>query len=358
MLFEKGLTKTLETYEKWWAGELNRPLVPIVLTGHKPDRSPPKHFYEGQKSFGNRSISPEELVDGIDYELKGMEFIGDAYPLFNCTYSGPGIVAAFLGADVTVDSGNIWFFPAEELPIEELHFEYQKDNYWFNRIKATMAEAKRRFGDSVVIGMPDLGGIMDILATFRGTENLLMDLYDSPEEVIRAVNQIKKLWHRYYDELRAYTTEGYHTDWSSILSGKRSYMTQSDFCYMLGSDMFEQFIRDELVSTCAFLERGCYHLDGVGQIPFLDSLMKIEGMDLIQWVPGDGPYATADWLDLYCKVLDAGKHLQITYDPNYKALDDLVAHYGSGKRITTATRHYPLANREQVYEVLARYGAR
>ena len=355
MIFEKGLKKTLETYEQWWAGKLDRPLIPIILTGHESDRKPPKHFYEGQKSFGNPDISPEELVDGADYEFSRMEFVGDAYPLFNGNYSGPGIAAAFLGADIRVDTGNIWFFPKMELPINELHFEYIEDNFWLKRMKAVMSEAKRRWGDSIVIGMPDLGGVMDILATFRGTEKLLFDLYDSPDEVIRAVNELKTLWHRYYNELSAYTTEGICTDWSAILSGKRSYMTQCDFCYMLSLDMFNQFVFDELNDTCNFLDRGCYHLDGVGQIQFLDRLLEIKGMDLIQWVPGDGSHAVKDWFDIYSKVLESGKHLQLVYDSDYKALDKIIAHYGTGKNIIKITNFYPVSKRDYVFEILSRY---
>ena len=357
MTFKKGLPRTLDNYEKWWAGELDRPLISVSLIGHEPSRKPPKHIFEGQKSFGNPEISPEDIIDGADYELSRMEFLGDSYPLFDGVCSGPGIVAAFLGADVSVDKGNIWFFPKKELPIEELHFQYQEDNFWLQRTKAIMAEGKRRWGDSVVIGMPDLGGVMDILATFRGTGNLMLDLYDSPDEVIRAANEIKVLWHRYYDELLPYTVKNFTTDWSTILSKKRSYMTQSDFCYMLGKDMFKQFILDELTDTCDFLDRGCYHLDGVGQIQFLDYILEIKGMDLIQWVPGDGPYAAKDWFDLYRKVLEAGKHLEIMYDSDFKALDKVIDHFGTGKNIFRGFYSpLPLSDRDYVMGLLERYG--
>lgn len=356
MIFEKSLEKTLETYEKWWNGELDRPLIPVVLTGHDPGREPPKHYYSHQNGFANPDISPEDFVDGVDYSLRSQEFIGDSYPLFNTMFTGPGAMAAFLGAEVNIVSGSIWFKVKEKLPINELHFEYKEDNFWYLRIKAIMKEAKRRWGDSVIIGRPDLGGVMDILASFRGTENLLADLFDSPDEVKRAVNEIKTLWFRYYDELSEYMTDGYYTDWSSILSVKCSYMMQSDFAYMISPEMFSEFVLGELTETCAFLDRGCYHLDGIGQIPFLDGLINEAKMDLIQWVPGDGPYAEKDWFDLYCKVLDAGKHLQITYDREFKALDKLISHYGTGKNIVMGTKYIPASNRTEAIKLLERYG--
>ena len=355
MIFEKGMEKTLATYEQWWAGDLNRPIMPIVITGLEPTRKPPEHRYEGMNSFGNPKITPEELIDGVDYEFSCMEFIGDAYPFLNNDHCGAGAMAAFLGADVKLAAGSIWFFPKAELPIEELHLEYDKDNFWFKRTKDVMAEAKLRWGDSVVIGMPDLGGVMDILATFRGTENLLFDLYDSPEEVLRLVGDAEALWHRYYAELSEYVTPGLHTDWSGILSSKRSYMTQSDFSYMLSTEMFDKFVFDELRNTCEFLDRGCYHLDGLGQIPFLDRLMRIKGMDLIQWVPGDGTPATQDWFDLYCKILDAGKHLQIMYDTDHQTLSKLIEHYNSGRNIARMVSRYPISMRKKATEILSKF---
>jgi len=353
VIFEKGLKKTLDTYEKWWAGELDRPLIPITLTGHMTERKAPRRLYGGQSSFGNPDITPEELIDGADFELSSMEFLGDAFPIFNGIYSGPGIVAAFLGTDIKVDNGNIWFYPKDELPLEQLHFTYHGDNFWLKRMKAVMSEAKSRWGDSVVIGMPDLGGVADILATFRGTQNLMLDLYDTPDEVVRVMNEIKLLWHRYYDELLPFTTPGFHTDWSGILSSKRSYMLQCDFCYMLGTDMFDRFIADELDETCSFLERGCYHLDGIGQVPFLPRLLKIKGLNLIQWVPGDGPYADQDWFELYRTVLESGRHLQILYDPNHTSLNKLIDYFGTGKNIVEYGRVMPAHERGKALKLLA-----
>jgi len=355
MIFTKGLAKTLETYESWWAGELDRPILPVVLTGVDPGREPPKHRFEHQKSYNDINISPEELVDSVDYDMQCLEFIGDAYPYMNTSFVGAGGFAAMLGAKTKFD-GSIWFYVDNELPIEDIHFEYDENNFWLKRIKSIMEIAQQRWGDSVVISMPDLGGVFDILASFRGTQNLLFDLYDSPDEVKRVVDEIKVLWHRCYNELTEFMTAGYYTDWSGILSAKRSYMMQSDFCYMLGREMFDEFVLPELADTCAFLDRGCFHLDGVGQIPFVDSLINIAKVDLIQWIPGDGPHAAGDWFDLYCKILDAGIHLQLVYDDGTKNFDKVISHYGTGKRIVRSSQYYPISKRDEALEFLSRYG--
>ena len=44
-----------------------------------------------------------------------------------------------------------------------------------------------RWGDRIVVSHTDLGGNLDILASFRKTERLLLDVHDAPEEVTRLV---------------------------------------------------------------------------------------------------------------------------------------------------------------------------
>ena len=229
MIFEHGMNKTLRTYECWWDGKLGRPLIPIIITHDDVGKQPPRYPYKGQLSFGNLQISPRELVDSVDYVFDHSEYLGDAFPHFCGIYSGPGILAAFLGANIIYNNeGRIWFRPKSELTLREMHFTYDADNPWYLRTRAILDEAYRCWGDNVVIGMPDLGGVLDVLATFRGTQNLLYDLYDEPEEVLRLVGEIKELWHRYYDEIATLVPHGRtgYADWSNILSQKRSYMTQ------------------------------------------------------------------------------------------------------------------------------------
>lgn len=50
--------------------------------------------------------------------------------------------------------------------------------------------------------MTDLGGVVDILASLRGTENLLYDCYDEPQRVKQASARILELWHDCYARLQ------------------------------------------------------------------------------------------------------------------------------------------------------------
>jgi 5-methyltetrahydrofolate--homocysteine methyltransferase len=246
---------------------------------------------------------------------------------------GPGVGAAFLGARVDNSSGAVWFYPPDDRPIKDLHFEFDPDNLWLRRVLDICRAAMERWQGLVLVGMTDLGGTLDILSTFRPAEQLHYDLHDHPAEVERLVWEIHELWHRLFgainDALQP-TNPGY-SDWGRIYSDAPAYMLQSDFSYMLGPRSFREFVLPELKATCRRLPRSFYHLDGVGQLKHLDALLAIEELDGIQWVPGDGQAEPACWVDVYRKILDSGKKLQVV--GGLSTVERILPQVGHGGRI-------------------------
>jgi 5-methyltetrahydrofolate--homocysteine methyltransferase len=161
--------------------------------------------------------------------------------------------------------------------------------------------------------MTDLGGNLDILASLRGSEKLLLDLTDDPQQVERLVSEITTLWLRYYDELEGITIKAGRGNacWGPVWSPSKGYMLQCDFSYMISPRMFKRFIVPDLAACCDHLDYGFYHLDGKGEIPHLDALIGIKRLKGIQWQPGDGQPKADGWLPLIAKIRDSGKRCQI-----------------------------------------------
>lgn len=327
------------TYGKWWAGELERPIMPVISTENESNCKKPQHLWENQKTFADLSISPKALIESYDYELSKMRFVGDAYPYFNMACSGPGIIAAFLGADVDASTGRIWFHPKDILPIQELHFEYDAENIWFKRIKDICCEGLEKWQGQVLISMPDIGGAMDILSTFRPAEHLLLDLFDEPDEVKRLIWELHQLWFRYFNEINEilYPLNPGYSDWSSVYSCKPSYILQSDFSYMIGPDMFEEFVLPELAASAKKLPASIYHLDGVGQLAHLDLLLQIHELGAVQWVPGDGKPPQKEWPHVYQKIHSSGKNILMEWQgfETVKAIADSIGTYKGINQIVT-----------------------
>jgi 5-methyltetrahydrofolate--homocysteine methyltransferase len=158
---------------------------------------------------------------------------------------------------------------------------------------------------------------LDILASLRTTQHLLMELYDAPDEVGRLLGEITRLWIRYYDAL--YDIVGAAgrgtTPWAAIWSPGRCYMLQSDFAYMISPRMFERFVLPDLAACCQALDHSMYHLDGKGQIAHLDLLCSLERLHGIQWVPGGGQPPPEEWLSLLKRIRERGKLCQLYVSP-------------------------------------------
>ena len=316
------------TYGQWWQGELSRPLIPVVLKDREPGPEPEIPLLT-QATCNNLAIPADAVIDRIDYELSQNSYLGDAFPYFNMDCFGPGVIAAFLGGRLDNSTGRVWFYPDDDQNIHDIHFQFNPDNIWFHRLCDIYSAGMKRWQGQVLMGMTDIGGNLDILSTFRPSEKLLLDLYDHPEEVKRLTWEAHEAWHQSYNALNSILqpeNPGY-SDWSGIYSDKPSYILQCDFCYMIGPDMFDTFVKPELAATCEKLPNTIYHLDGIGQLPHLDSLLTIKDLRGVQWIPGAGQLDGAHWPEVYKKIRGAGKLIQLL--GNFDVLDAVCAQLGS-----------------------------
>lgn len=312
-----------------------------------------------QNNCGDFSIPADALIDRWDWELSTQRFLGDSFPSFPTHQFGPGVIAAYLGATLDTSTGNVWYLAPRTAEPPELHFEYDADNTWFKRTKEICRAAVDRWQGSVQINMTDLGGTMDILHSFLPGERLALDLMDYPEDVKRLTWELHDLWWRYFDEFNELlqpTNPGY-TAWTPILSDSPYYMLQCDFAYNIGPRHFDEFVKPELEAMCRRLERAFYHLDGIGQLVHLPSLLGIERLRGIQWVPGAGKKPEHEWPEVFATVLRAGKRTQFFHQQyDWAALDKLLTGLGTGKGVMVICSAH-VSQEMETRAFLARYGA-
>ena len=356
---DKQWDKLKKNYDLWWAGALQRPLMPIVLAGVAPNRDKPKNALLACVNVNDFSVTPEQIIDRYDYELSCYEYLEDSFPHMHMMQYGPGVISAFMGAKLLNSNDTVWFEPVRRVPLEDLHFEYDPDNLWLRRVKDIYRAGMKKWGGEVIMSMPDLGGIMDVLAVFRSSEDLLFDLYDSPEEVKRLVRELHDMWFLFFNEINDILkgSRGY-SDWGTIYSEKPSYMLQSDFSFMIGPDMFNEFVAEELDLAASKLTHAFYHLDGVGELPHLERLLQSKTICGIQWVPGCGAAAEQDWSEVYHRISKAGKKIQVQF-----GLDQYPNILNSLERpddLTAMQMTYPLSERNNVLQkrdsIVKKYG--
>jgi len=316
--------KIKEDARQWWADDLGRPLIQVRLKNAHTTRCKPALPGHEFASFYPAAVPVEQIVDGWDHDLNHTMFLGDAFPHV-CPNFGPGVIAAFLGATLVNGEDTVWFHSDKDTGISDLSFAFDAENPWYRRCCDLVTAATDRWQGRVQCALTDLGGNLDILSVFRPAETLIYDLYDNPADVKRLTWQAHELWWRYFEAFSALTKDvnpGYST-WAAILSEEAHYMLQCDFCYMMGPDMFDEFVKPELKASADKLVNAVYHMDGQGQLVHLDSLLDIESIKGIQWVPGAGALDVTHWYEVYRKITAAGKKIHIASNMCEHPLDIL-----------------------------------
>jgi hypothetical protein len=298
-----------QDWTAWWHNELDRPMVVVDVYEWQGRSFVPQ--FDGWDV--EQDIFPvDPVLDYYQEILENVTFYGDSWPRWWPNF-GAGIIAGFQGASIGVDENTVWFEPPVNVGLGDIQPQFDADNYWWRWVKAITQAGVERWRNQITIATTDLGGNLDILASLRGTQNLLIDLYDAPEVVDRLVAETTRLWLRYFDELHKVikTADNGTTSWAPMWCPGRYYMLQSDFAYMISPPMFERFVLPDLETICNHLDHGFYHLDGKGQIPHLDMMLAIENLRGIQWIPGDGAPPPDQWLPLLKRIRDAGKLCQV-----------------------------------------------
>ena len=276
------MKKCRENHDLWWEGKLQRPLSRVTLYDAYPMDRQTKAPYLAQANCTDFSWTPEEIVDTMDAHLSRCEFLGDAFPSVNFDSFGPGVLAAMCGAKLDNSSGSVWFFPDKERALRDIRVKYDPENNWSRRIKDIYRAGLDRWNGLVIMGFPDLGGVLDVAQTFRGAENLMMDMIDDPDDVLRLIKEIEVAWHEAYEDFRAVLApQGAYTHWSGLMSSEKSYIAKIVINECRNIQRMRQRMRpaDEIVESAYTPENGDLKsaidaLDGALRIPFLLKYME------------------------------------------------------------------------------------
>ncbi|MBE3066302.1 MAG: hypothetical protein IMZ73_02570 [Chloroflexi bacterium] len=311
---ESDWERIVRDWSAWWAGELDRPLV-VLECIERQDRY---DLHYASVFLGNYPMDTpaDTILNEFVPRLENTHYLGDSFPRFWPNF-GPGIVAAFAGAQVHPAWDTTWFTPGQSGPITDLRVACDWQNPWWRRVYEITQVAVNRWGRELAVGFTDLGGNLDVLASLHDTRQLLMDLVKSPQEIDRLVGETTHLWLECYDRLYASIASSGRgiTCWGPCWANGPGYMLQSDFSYMISPKMFERFVLPDLETCCAVMDYAFYHLDGKGQLVHVELLLSIPRLRGIQWVPGYGKPPCEEWLPLLKKIRAAGKLCQVTVTP-------------------------------------------
>lgn len=243
--------------------------------------------------------------------LESTAFLGEAMPGFRPGF-GPDQMAAFLGMPLTINPESrdtSWTGKIVEAWKDFMPLRLDENNKTWRRMKEFHKAAEDFCKGSCQLFNIDLHTNMDCLEAMRGAEKLLFDFIDEPEIVDELMRQVRPIYKQIYDELWQYGDKeriGSNSGMQLYSRGKTDYI-QADFICLLSPDMFRRFALPAIKEEAEFLDDAVFHLDGPGALKYLDDILAIREIKVIQWLPGAGQKPNHEWPEVIDKIQAAGK---------------------------------------------------
>lgn len=302
--------KLINNYERWWNKELDRPLISVTL-------SEDKNFNRGDliDLVYDTNKTENQIVDVYNQYYSKLRFLGDGYPHFYVRTTG--VLGVFMGQNYTISKSDAtaWYHKIDGVNHpDDLKFSIDHKNFMWKRTLNLMEKFEESFKGDVVLSGANLGGVCDIYHSMRGLQETLLDLFDYPEEVLRSFRRIYENWIEAYEIIQSKIdpniNHGY-SHWTPILSQKPFDMIQADLAFMVSPEDFDKFIMKTLDWEMNYFDRTMFHIDGPGFLNHIDKLLSLPNLDGVQWIPGAGVDGVGHWEDLYEKISNADKLLQV-----------------------------------------------
>ena len=315
--FKPDCDQVLRRFDAWWDCEiLDRPLVsiefPKPLTAQKP---PPRKYH---LSIRDRWMDTEYVVECADTRIQNTVYCADSLPVA-WPNLGPEVFSAFYGCPMEYGEDTAWSTPIlHDWSEESLSaLTLRPDNFYFRKVievtDALIAAGRGRF----IVGYTDFHVGGDAIAAFRDPQALLVDIIERPREIRDLYDRITEDFLTVYDQFHTRLSAAGmpSTTWCPATCTGKFHVPSNDFSCMISSRAFEELFLPGIVRECRHMDRCIYHLDGPQALRHLDLLLDIPEIHAIQWVPGAGHEHWMDWVEVYQKIQQRRKALQITSIP-------------------------------------------
>jgi len=307
-----------QRYLDWW----NQKGIVLTMWEHLDKDGEPYAAISAlppAKDMNQFWFDPEWRSDYLNYRMSRYSYKADILPVAN-TQLGPGSLAAILGANLEGREDTIWI--REDAGFDG-NISLDKNNKWYRLHLDLLKACKEKAKGNYRIGCPDLVEGLDVLASLKGSDNVLLDMICEPDKTLEQLQAINDFYFEVFDEIYDIINENgemafcYFSIWGP---GKVSKL-QCDISTMISEEDFRTFAFPFLQEQCNRLDYTLYHLDGVDAIRHLDAVLELENLNAVQWTPGEGQLqgGNACWYDLYRKVLQKGKSVMA----NWVQLDEL-----------------------------------
>lgn len=305
----------IERYLAFWNNTpVERPMVGFSLGGWFSFQSYSAiQEYRGQANLTPDLLSPEKYFDDYDRIVAPFREIDD--DVIHSVAPIPAFpwLEAMLGIQVQVGNESIW--------AKEGGFDYRsidkldlsKDNPWRRKYLEFVAALQERYGDQYPVGQPILRGTSDMVAALRGSQQMIFDLYDHPEEFQRLARVLTDFFIGLIQDQLAITRPihgGYEVEQFTLWAPGGIVRMQEDASALFSPDLYAKYLRGEDQRLAASFPYNVIHLHS-SSLPLLDRIVEVEALKCIQINKDQGGWGVPKMLPLFKMVQKRGKKLLI-----------------------------------------------
>jgi len=311
-MWKNNFPPSKQRYLNWW----NQKGIVLTMWEHIDKDGEPYAAIPAPppaKDINQCWFDPEWRSDYLNYRMSRYSYQADILPVAN-TQLGPGSLAAILGASLEGRDDTIWI--REEAGFDG-NIRLDKNNRWYRLHLDLLKACKEKAKGNYMVGCPDLVEGLDVLASLKGSDNVLIDMICEPDKTMEQLQAINDAYFKVFDDIYDIINEDgemafcYFSIWGPAKVSK----LQCDISVMISEDDFRTFAFPFLQEQCNRLDYTLYHLDGVDAIRHLDAVLELENLNAVQWTPGEGQLQGGNpcWYDLYRKILQKGKSVMANW---------------------------------------------
>ncbi len=317
--FEQALQRIAAWYEQQL---IDRP--PVRFTRHNAEYEAADGVWKPDwHDLKDKWFDEEYQIERFLKQVRGKHYLGETFPIY-WPNLGPNVFAALYGCHLEFAEVTSWAMPVLENYDQAVKLDWHSE-YLLKLDSLTRAALEVCHGQFLV-GYTDLHPGLDWLAAVRGTEPLLLDMVDRPEQLppflARCTTDFLALYDHFDHLLKAARQPS--VTWMGIPSFGQMHIPSCDFAAMISPRYFKKFALPALLTEVQHMTHNIFHVDGKGVARHLDVILDMPNVQAIQWVQGVGDdLPIMQWVPLIKRVQAAGKSIVVDLGP--AELEDFIA---------------------------------
>ena len=294
-----------ERWEAWWSFASDRPLLVAAVPKHQGIR--------WDKGFDLLGRSQAWLALRKQ-QMQYTHWVDATVPSIRVDI-GPVATAACLGVPLQFapEEQTVWHTPILDHLLPQDPPVLGRANHWLEVVLSLAESTATDAAGSYLVSLPDLSGPSDVLARLRGTERLLMDMYDAPDAVVHATGFMVSVWQEIFSLL--YNTilgsGAGVTTWLHAWSNTPYTVPTCDLSAMIGPQHFSRMCLPSLLAQARRAGRCLFHLDGPRAAIHAEALAAETAITAVQYTPGAGTPSALAKLEMLRMLQAAGKPVMV-----------------------------------------------